>query len=369
MGVGAAADSNILQNEVATQPTVPQPMQLAMLIGGSSPSQQYPVSAGEQAPVGGDRGNQLSMPTGTAGGMAPELQNASPVARAIMWPESRFRNVREDNGTGPADGYFQIETKKYGGSSTWEENAPKVGIDINKYDVPSKASYADQWKVAQSLPLNRWTAGKRGVLARWPDADPTKTVGELDAMYSGGPQPFSGKMQINVPVQGGAGVTSGPASLAGGNVAPSGYNSALGIGGGPAGIEGSIGSPSGVPPSLHPAPGVHPEIAQQRQPVNPLAMQDPVDMRKLMALSMLRSMLGSGMGFQRVSYDPWKVYDRWKGSVSAGMPIGYGGMPQSFQATRIGSPQVPAAYSPGSQPSLSEVRVSPPRQRRQQSGD
>lgn len=84
---------------------------------------------------------------------------------------------------------------------------------------------------------------------------------------------------------------------------------------------------------------------------NPLALPapaDPMDMRKLVSLAMMRSMLGSGMGFRRIAYNPWVVR---KAGEQSGVQIPGSeritGLPGVFQAARIGSEPARAATSPG----------------------
>lgn len=104
-------------------------------------------------------------------------------------------------------------------------------------------------------------------------------------------------------------------------------------------------------PSLGQSPAAGVQQAQQQTPVNPLTGQnkptDVQDIRQIVALSMMKSMLGQGLGFQRIPYNPWQVREAGAQSgVQSGFPIGFGGLPSMIGRQQVGSAAGEAATSP-----------------------
>lgn len=145
------------------------------------------VRPGVPTPPGGVPRWQTMQP-----GQLYSPQGLPPLFYAIARPESGLNNRNVGDG-GLATGYLQIQTP------TWRDFAPKAGVDLNRWPTAASAPIQVQWAVAQTIPLNRWTAGKDGALAMYPWADPSMTVGQIQAAAAlGGPQTY-------IPAQGNRG--------------------------------------------------------------------------------------------------------------------------------------------------------------------
>lgn len=241
--------------------------------------------------------------------------------------ESGNRNIpSETDPGGPnevSQGYFQINT------DTWHDFAPKAGVDIQKFPRAMMADPATQQAVVNNIPFSRFgPRTQRMLIAKYGQIDPSMTIGELASKF-------------------GDGTTSGYTVLGQGGVSP---GNALTLHPGTAVAGNALGG----------------QGQGTRPTVNPLSLPEPMDMRKMMGLAMLRSVLGSGMGFQRVAYDPRDVtrvreyLDRSKVGTGAGLMTG---LPRLFGgATQVGSQPAKAAYSPFSQPGAQRQSGGAPKQ-------
>jgi len=119
---------------------------------------------------------------------ATSAQGLPPLAYALGAPESGMRNIHSDPRLGEtSQGLFQIN------DATWRDFAPKAGVDTNQIPHAMQADPATQWAVAQQIPLNRWTAGMRGVMAAYPGVDARMTVGQIaQQVGEGDGGPFRG---------------------------------------------------------------------------------------------------------------------------------------------------------------------------------
>lgn len=79
--------------------------------------------------------------------------------------------------SGHAEGWYGITT------GTWQDFAPKAGVDLAQYPDPNSAPQFIQQQVAGQIPLSRWAPSTvSAVHAAYPGvADDSQTVGTLNA--------------------------------------------------------------------------------------------------------------------------------------------------------------------------------------------
>jgi len=102
----------------------------------------------------------------------------------ILQAESGNRNINnttQGTSSGQAQGYGQITT------GTWNDFAPKAGVDLQKYPTPDSAPRDVQISVMNTIPLNRWASSTvNKVLAKYPGIDTSKPLGEIQSAALGG---------------------------------------------------------------------------------------------------------------------------------------------------------------------------------------
>jgi len=102
----------------------------------------------------------------------------------VLNAESGDRNINNTHQTtssGQAQGNLQITT------GTWNDFAPKAGIDLKQYPTPESAPRDVQIKVGNTIPLNRWASSTvNAVLAKYPGIDTSKPLGEIQSAALGG---------------------------------------------------------------------------------------------------------------------------------------------------------------------------------------
>lgn len=146
------------------------------------------------------------------------LQNTTfgPATRLVSWDESRGTNVRQvvpgKGPVGPASGYFQIEDE------TWRDYAPRVGVNINRWNVAKDAPPQVQLAVARSLPLKFWARKTvASVLRAYPWANGNMTLAQIDQMAGRSPrQQYVMTTEDRDPSQWGRPPTVSPNAVAGG---------------------------------------------------------------------------------------------------------------------------------------------------------
>ena len=113
--------------------------------------------------------------------------NSSPLD-IVLNAETGDRNINNTHQTtssGQAQGNAQITT------GTWNDFAPKAGVDLKKYPTPDSAPRDVQIAVASQIPLNRWASSTvQAVLAKYPGIDTSQTLGAIQSAAinpSGGP--------------------------------------------------------------------------------------------------------------------------------------------------------------------------------------
>jgi hypothetical protein len=103
----------------------------------------------------------------------------------VLNAESGDRNIPNTHATtssGQAQGNAQITT------GTWNDFAPRAGVDLKRYPTPMDAPRDVQIKVANVIPLNRWAASTvNAVSAKYPGIDTSQTLGAIQsAVLNGG---------------------------------------------------------------------------------------------------------------------------------------------------------------------------------------
>jgi hypothetical protein len=104
--------------------------------------------------------------------------NSSPLD-IVLNAESGDRNInntRQGTSSGQAQGNLQITT------GTWNDFAPKAGIDLKQYPTPQSAPRSVQIQVGNTIPLNRWANSTvQAVLAKYPGIDTSQTLGAIQS--------------------------------------------------------------------------------------------------------------------------------------------------------------------------------------------
>ena len=104
--------------------------------------------------------------------------NSSPLD-IVLNAESGDRNINnthQGTSSGQAQGNAQITT------GTWNDFAPKAGVDLKQYPTPDSAPRDVQIKVASVIPLNRWASSTvNAVVAKYPGIDTSQPLGVIQA--------------------------------------------------------------------------------------------------------------------------------------------------------------------------------------------
>jgi hypothetical protein len=119
--------------------------------------------------------------------------------------ESSGRNVT--NQAEGAEGYYQIT------APTWQDFAPRAGVDLTQYPSAIHAPYEIQSKVADLIPMGRWGPRTQQILAaKFGQLDPRQPMGAFAQRFGPGPGSPGGPMPTvpNQPVPQ-AVVPAGPA--------------------------------------------------------------------------------------------------------------------------------------------------------------
>jgi hypothetical protein len=115
---------------------------------------------------------------GRPGTPTPGASRLSPLD-ILLQAESGDRNINnttQGTSSGQAQGNAQITT------GTWNDFAPKAGIDLKKYPTPDSAPRDIQLQVANTIPLNRWASSTvNKILAQYPGIDTSQTLGTIQS--------------------------------------------------------------------------------------------------------------------------------------------------------------------------------------------
>lgn len=112
-----------------------------------------------------------------------------PVSSAILPPGLRGDLIQAESGgqnainaQEGAEGFYQIT------GPTWQDFAPRAGVDLKQYPTASVAPYAVQSKVADSIPMGRWGPRTQRILAaKYGTLDPRQPMGTFAQQFGGGP--------------------------------------------------------------------------------------------------------------------------------------------------------------------------------------
>ena len=118
---------------------------------------------------------QPSRPVSTTPGTT---LNSTPLD-IVLNAESGDRNINnthQGTSSGQAQGNLQITT------GTWNDFAPKAGVDLKQYPTPQSAPRSVQIQVGNTIPLNRWAdTTVQAVLAKYPGIDTSQTLGAIQS--------------------------------------------------------------------------------------------------------------------------------------------------------------------------------------------
>ena len=90
--------------------------------------------------------------------------------------DSNINNTHQGTSSGQAQGNLQITT------GTWNDFAPKAGVDLKRYPTPDSAPRDVQIQVGNTIPLNRWANSTvQAVLAKYPGIDTSQTLGAIQS--------------------------------------------------------------------------------------------------------------------------------------------------------------------------------------------
>lgn len=104
---------------------------------------------------------------------------ASPAGRALIGPESSWTNQAGPmTSSGQAQGFYQITT------GTWNDFAPRAGVDLRQYPTPMSAPFAVQQQVADAIPLGRWET-KDALKRQYPWATDNMTLSQINRFAGG----------------------------------------------------------------------------------------------------------------------------------------------------------------------------------------
>jgi len=124
---------------------------------------------------------QVGPPPGTL----PEYRQAlppdtPPIQRSLIQNEKGSQHAINpiNTSSGHAQSWFQITT------GTWQEFAPRAGVDLNRYPTPESAPFNVQQQVAQNIPLRRWSTFPQ-LQQQYPGLNGNMTLGEATQYYNG----------------------------------------------------------------------------------------------------------------------------------------------------------------------------------------
>ena len=156
-------------------PSTGNPMPTRSWADPNSPSGRgYGWPGGRQSPYVGPNDPMM--------GLGPRMRVAGPAGSLVVGSESGGQNSYGPmTSSGQAEGYYQITT------GTWNQFAPQAGIDLQQYPDPMHAPFDVQTRVANIIPMSRWTAGWQAVRQQYPWATPDMTLGQVN-QFAGGNQ-------------------------------------------------------------------------------------------------------------------------------------------------------------------------------------
>jgi hypothetical protein len=114
--------------------------------------------------------------------VAPQPQGVSaPGFRGeLINAESGGQNVT--NQAEGAEGFYQIT------GPTWQDFAPRAGVDLKQYPSALSAPYEVQSKVADAIPMGRWGPRTQKILAaKYGVLDPRQPMGAFAQRFGPGP--------------------------------------------------------------------------------------------------------------------------------------------------------------------------------------
>jgi len=117
----------------------------------------------------------------TPGPYAPGPPPGTPnIQRTLIGLEggAQYRTNPINTSSGHAQSWFQITT------GTWQEFAPRAGVNLQQYPTPESAPFNVQQQVAQTIPLGRWSTFP-SLSRQYPGLNPNMTLGEATQYYNG----------------------------------------------------------------------------------------------------------------------------------------------------------------------------------------
>jgi hypothetical protein len=164
--------------------------------GVALPDAQQPKPAPAVAtPAEAPAAQPAAVTTGTS--EAAAAVNHGSFISALVKAESNGQNIyskTDPDVAGPnsrSQGYAQINTP------TWQEFAPRAGVDLKQYPNAMSAPYDVQIEVAKQIPISRFGPRTKDILhAQFGQFDDRETVGQVDARFGGkGTRPTPGGPQ------------------------------------------------------------------------------------------------------------------------------------------------------------------------------
>ena len=170
----------------ATQPPTMSWDQAKAVAAANRPSQYAGPVAAETSSAGGN----FAVPPGSTS------LSSNPFMNSLVNIESGGRNifstVDKDYPGQPnsrSQGYIQADVP------TWQEFAPKAGVDVSRYPTPMSAPYDVQLQGASAIPFGRFGERTRNMLSsQFGSLDNSKTIGELASRFGGGAAPAGNTM-------------------------------------------------------------------------------------------------------------------------------------------------------------------------------
>lgn len=125
--------------------------------------------------------------------VAPQAMSVPGFRGELINAESSGRNVT--NPQEGAEGFYQIT------GPTWQDFAPRAGIDLKQYPSAISAPYEVQSKVADTIPMGRWGPRTQQILAaKYGQLDPRQPMGTFAQRFGAGPGAPGGPMPAVPPV-------------------------------------------------------------------------------------------------------------------------------------------------------------------------
>lgn len=98
----------------------------------------------------------------------------------LITAESSGQNVT--NQAEGAEGFYQIT------GPTWQDFAPRAGVDLKQYPSALSAPYEVQSKVADAIPMGRWGPRTQKILAaKYGQLDPNQPMGAFAQKFGAAP--------------------------------------------------------------------------------------------------------------------------------------------------------------------------------------